>query len=319
MKSDEEYFLRLQYIPAAQLVQINTKWRISKEEGFPIGLTTGRWKKSNQEEQSEEIKRVQLYTTDTADALYIQPIKSLALEPDGVVTMQYALKRAIESVFQVESNEIGVCQMGDPKMPNMFLYEASEGSLGILSQFVENKDLFLEVVKEAYKLLRYDDEDYDEPASYSDLLSYYNQRDHLRIDRFLIKDALEKLMSCQIELANASGKSYKEQYQTLMRSMDPNSDTEKKFLKYLYDNGLKLPDSAQKRVEGIYVQPDFFYEPDVWVFCDGTPHDKPAIKQKDKELREAIRNRGQQVFVYYYLDDLTQITSNRPDIFKKVK
>jgi len=319
MKSDEEYFLRLQYIPAAQLVQINTKWRISKEEGFPIGLTTGRWKKSNQEEQSEEIKRVQLYTTDTADALYIQPIKSLALEPDGVVTMQYALKRAIESVFQVESNEIGVCQMGDPKMPNMFLYEASEGSLGILSQFVENKDLFLDVIKEAYKLLRYDDEDYDEPASYSDLLSYYNQRDHLRIDRFLIKDALEKLMSCQIELANTSGKSYEEQYQTLMRSIDPNSDTEKKFLKYLYDNGLKLPDSAQKRVEGIYVQPDFFYEPDVWVFCDGTPHDKPAIKQKDKELREAIRNRGQQVFVYYYLDNLTEITAKRPDIFKKVR
>lgn len=319
IKSDDEYFLRLQYIPAAQLVQINTKWRINKEEGFPIGMTTGRWKKSNQQEESEEIIRVQLYTTDTADALYIQPIKSLALEPDGVITMQYALKRAIESVFQVESNEIGVCQMGDPKMPNMFLYEASEGSLGILSQFVEDKELFLKVITEAYKLLRYDDEDYDEPASYSDLLSYYNQRDHLRIDRFLIKDALEKLLSCHIELANAEGKSYEEQYDTLMRSIDPNSDTEKKFLKYLYDNGLKLPDSAQKRVEGIYVQPDFFYEPDVWIFCDGTPHDKPAIKQKDKELRDAIRNRGQQVFVYYYLDDLAEIISKRPDIFRKVR
>lgn len=319
VKSDDEYFLKLQYIPAAQLVQINTKWRINKEQGFPLGLTTGRWKKSNQPEESEEIRRVQLFTTDTADALYIEPIKALALEPDGVVTMQYALKRAIERVFQVESNEIGVCSMGDPKMPNMFLYEASEGSLGILSQFVEDKDLFIAVIQEAYNLLRYEDQDYIDPASYDDLLSYYNQRDHERIDRFTIKDALEKLISCKVELTGNDNIDYEEKYQKLMRAIDPNSDTEKKFLKYLYDNGLNLPDSAQKRVDGIYVQPDFFYEPDLWVFCDGTPHDKPAIKQKDKELREAITNRGHQVFVYYYLDDLAEIISSRPDIFKKVR
>lgn len=319
VKSDDEYFLKIQYIPAAQLIQINTKWRINKEQGFPLGLTTGRWKKSNQPEESEEIKRVQLYTTDTADALYIEPIKALALEPDGVITMQYAVKRAIEIVFQVESNEIGVCAMGDPKMPNMFLYEASEGSLGILSQFVEDKDLFIKVIQEAYNLLRYDNEEYIDPASYDDLLSYYNQRDHERIDRFIIKDALEKLLSCRVEISGNDNMDYDEKYQNLMRAIDPNSDTEKKFLKYLYDNGLKLPDSAQKRVDGVYVQPDFFYEPDVWVFCDGTPHDRPAIKQKDKELREAIINRGHQIFIYYYLDDLTEIISNRPDIFKKVR
>ena len=319
VKSDNDDFLKLQFIPAAKLIQINTKWRTAKEDGFPVGLTTGRWKKNNQEEQNEEIKRVQLKTSDTADALYIEPIKSLALSPEGIITLQYALKRALENLFQIESNEMGVTKMGDPENPNIFLYEASEGSLGILSQFVEDTAIFKATIKEAISLLQFDNPDYKDPASYNDLLSYYNQRDHADIDRFLIKDALEKLKVCDIEILGSGKKSYEDQYGLLLRTMDPNSDTEKKFLSYLYKNNLKLPDSAQKRVKGIYTQPDFFYKPDFWVYCDGTPHDKFDVQKDDKKKRDAIRNKGDQVFVYYYQDDLEKIISDRPDIFKKVK
>ena len=319
VKADDENFLKLQFIPAASLIQINTKWRTVKEDGFPVGLTTGRWKKNNQEEQNEEIKRVQLKTSDTADALYIEPIKALALSPEGIITLQYALKRALENLFQIESNEMGVTKMGDPENPNIFLYEASEGSLGILSQFVEDTAIFKAVIEEAISLLKFDDPDYKDPASYNDLLSYYNQRHHADIDRFLIKDALEKLKVCNIEIQGSGKKSYEDQYELLMRTIDPNSDTEKKFLNYLYEHNLKLPDSAQKTVTGIYVKPDFYYAPDFWIFCDGTPHDKPSIKEDDREKRDAIRNAGQQVFEYYYMDDLDEIISKRPDIFKKVK
>ncbi len=319
VQSDGENFLNLKFIPAAKLIQINTKWRTVKEDGFPVGLTTGRWKKNNQVEQSEVIRRVQLHTSDTADALYIEPIKALGLEPEGIITLQYALKRAIENIFQIESREIGVTHMGDPKQPNIFLYEASEGSLGILSQFVEKPEIFNDVIDEAISLLNYDDTEYEEPASYNDLLSYYNQRDHAYIDRFLIKDALEKLKVCKIEIQGSGKKNYEEQYQLLLRTIDPNSDTEKKFLEYLYDNNLKLPDSAQKTVAGVYVKPDFYYAPDFWVFCDGTPHDKPSIKDDDRQKRDAIRNAGHQVFEYYYQDDLDEIISKRPDIFKKVR
>jgi|TARA_B100002003_G_scaffold225571_1_gene231699 superfamily II DNA/RNA helicase len=319
VKTDNDNLLKLQFIPAANLIQINTKWRTVKEDGFPVGLTTGRWKKNNQEEQNEEIKRVQLKTSDTADALYIEPIKALALSPEGIITLQYALKRALENLFQIESNEMGVTKMGDPENPNIFLYEASEGSLGILSQFVEDTAIFKAVIEEAISLLKFDDPDYKDPASYNDLLSYYNQRDHADIDRFLIKDALEKLKVCNIEIQGSGKKSYEDQYELLLRTMDPNSDTEKKFLTYLYKNNLKLPDSAQKRVKGIYTQPDFFYKPDFWVYCDGTPHDDPEVQKKDKMKRDAIRNKGDQVFVFYYQDDLEKIISKRPDIFKKVK
>ena len=283
-------------------------------------MTTGMWKRSNQEDSKEEIRRVQLYTTDTADALYIEPIKALALQPEGIVTLQYALKRAIENKFQIESNEIGVTQMGATDHPNIFLYEASEGSLGILSQFVEDQALFHSVIEEAINICNFDDPKYDEPASYNDLLSYFNQRDHLIIDRFLIKDALEKLKVCNLEIiSNAGYNSYDEHYQKLMRVIDPNSDTEKEFLNFLYERGIRLPDAAQKRVEGIYAQPDFYYEPDIWVFCDGTPHDKPEIKEKDLQIRDAIRNKGDQVIEYYYKNSLDDLITKRSDIFKKVK
>ena len=323
IKNEGEDFLRIRFMPAARLVQINRKWSMSKEKGFLMGLTSGKWKsipKDGSQESTEENKFIQLFTYDTADALYIEPIKSLALDNNGVITLQYALKRAIENIFQIESRELGAELMGDEASPNIFLYEASEGSLGILSQFIEDKDVFKNVISEAIKVCRYDDESYKDEASYSDLLSYYNQRFHEVVNRFEIKDALEKLHICDVEIiTNASFNDYEEQYQQLQKGIDPNSDTELPFLDHLYNNGLRLPDSAQKTVDGIYCQPDFFYEPDVWVFCDGIHHDKPEVIKRDKEQRDAILNRGDQVIVYHYKDNLAEIIGRRPDIFKKVK
>lgn len=210
--------------------------------------------------------------------------------------------------------------MGDQKQPNIMLFEASEGSLGVLSQFIEDSRIFRQLIEEAIKICRFDDPSYTDPASYDDLLSYFNQPYHDKINRFTIKDALEKLLVCSVEIIGSGAKgSYDEHYQSIKRQCDPNSSTEHKFLDFLYERGLKLPDSAQKRVEGIFVQPDFFYEPNVWVFCDGTPHDKPDVKANDKAVRDAIRNRGNQVIVYYYKDDLDALVKGRPDIFKKVK
>jgi len=320
VKNDENNFLNLKFIPAAKLIQVNSKWRISPQDGFPIGLNTGQWKKQKQIETSTEpVKFIKLFGSDTADSLYIEPISTLALTHDGVITLQFALKRAIETLFQVESNEIGVTLMGD-QIPNIFLYEASEGSLGILSQFMEDPNLFKRLIDEAYKICKFEDKSYTDPASYDDLLSYYNQRYHLSIDRFEIKDALEKLKVCHLEINTSNAyPDYESHYQSLISQMDKNSSTELAFLKYLYKNGLRLPDEAQMRVDGIYSQPDFFYKPDIHVFCDGTPHDQSDTKEKDEKIREAIRNKGQQVIIYYYKDSLDSVISKRPDVFRKIK
>jgi hypothetical protein len=286
-------------------------------------MMTGFWKTGNLDdrgEDAEDIRNVKLYANDTADALYIEPIQPLGLDRAGVITLQYAFKRAIENVFLIESSELGVVSMGRPDQPNIFLYEASEGSLGILSQFATQAGVFHQVVTEAIRLLRYDDASYKDPASYDDILSYYNQRHHDEIDRFLIQDALHKLSACSLELqTNKQYSSYDNHYESLLRQLDPNSSTEREFLDHLYQNDLQLPDAAQKHVDGIYVQPDFFYEPDVWVFCDGTPHDDPQVKAEDQVKRQAILNRGDQVFVYYYKENLPERIASRPDVFRKVR
>ena len=208
-----------------------------------------------------------------------------------------------------------------PRSPNILLYEAAEGSLGILSQFVDDVEVFQKVVEQAIALCRYDDASYKGPASYDDLLSYYNQRDHKIIDRHLIKDALEKLRHVHASRCRPTPAytSYDDHYQAMLRGLDPNSSTERTFLDYLYHNGLRLPDAAQKRVDGLFVQPDFYYEPRIWVFCDGTPHDDPAVQADDEAKRQAIIAMGDEVWVYYYKDNLAETVAARPDIFRKVR
>jgi len=322
-RTSDTHLLNLRFIPAARLVNVNTRWRFRKTEGFPIGMTSGNWRGSLPDpdpDAREEYRLVKLWTSNLADALYIEPIKALGLDPDGVVTLQHALKRAVEAVFQVEPREIGVNTMGDPECPNILLYEAAEGSLGILSQFVEDVTTFRKVAETAERICRFDDKEYLAPASYDDLLSYYNQRDHQRIDRFLIRDAIEKLKVADIEIqASADFRDYEEQYQHMLRHLDPNSSTEQKFIDHLYKNGLRLPDSAQKRVPDIYCQPDFYYEPRFWVFCDGSPHDEPAIRERDEEQRQLIISRGDEVWAWHYTENLAARIAERPDIFRKVR
>lgn len=323
VRSSENSMLNLRYVPAARLVHVNCQWKSQQTEGFPMGMLSGDWRSSMPEADNnlrEDFRLVKLFTSNLADALHIEPVQPLGLSPDGVITLQHALKRAIEGVFQVEPNEIGVVSIGDPEAPNILLFEAAEGSLGILSQFVEKPEIFNAVIKQAIELCRFEDEKYKGPASYDDLLSYYNQRDHKIIDRHLIQDALNKLLICDVEIqTNINFGSYEDHYQSLLRVLDPNSSTERKFLDHLYKNGLRLPDAAQKRVDGLYVQPDFYYEPRIWVFCDGTPHDDPVIQADDEAKRQSIIAHGDEVWVYYYRDNLTEKVSARPDIFRKVK
>lgn len=316
------------YAPAARLVEINRKWRITKDsEGFPIGTVSGRWKQKREIEQPDPhdpAREVQLFTTITSDALYMVPTKTLALSPEGVISLSFALKRAIENLFQAESNEIATILMGEGESQNILIYEAAEGSLGVLSQLVENTNLLHQVFAEAYKICHFDQNTQtdlrpDLPrATYDDLLSYYNQRFHDQLDRYAIKSALELLMICQPDNTQ-NFNTYDEKYEFLKTHCDPNASTEKPFIDYLYKNGLNLPDGAQRYLEDYYAQPDFYYQPNVLIFCDGSVHDDSKVKEQDKRIRENLRNAGYDVIVWHYAESLEQLTERRRDIFFKVK
>lgn len=329
VKIGDEKLLHIHYFPSCRIFKMNLKWRASREYGYTINLDTGYWQSKKQKEEkgnADEIKDVKLFTSDTANALYIQPIKSLALGggSNGVITLMFAIKRAIENYFQVEPNEIGATIMGDEEAPNIFIYEAAEGSLGVLSQIVDSPSVYKAITTEAYKVCFFKNDVEEEgevlPATYDDLLSYYNQSYHQQIDRNLIRNALKNLKNSTVEIiSNKSFNSYDEHYQFLQASRDPNSSTEEKFLKFLYEKRIRPPDEAQPKVDQMFVRPDFFYKPNVFIFCDGTPHDNPNVKKDDIEKREALKNAGYQILSWYYKDSLDEFIAKRPDIFKTVK
>ena len=334
----DDPLLRLRYLPSAQIVYVNVKWRANEEEGFVLNKISGHWrghgfrervlagKEKSSKMKPEDLAVVKLYTTDTADALYIEPLKVLGLEYAGRVTLQYALKTAVERVFQVESSELGVTPIGNKEWPNLLMFEASEGNLGVMAAMVREKDKWRSVIEEAWKLCRFEDVDYTDKASYLDLLSYFNQSDHAVIDRFLIRQALERMREARVEVGASIAGTYEEQYRKLLATRDQFSSTEKVFLDYLYEHGLRLPDQAQRRIEGLYCQPDFYYASGpgknalpVHVFCDGTPHDTEPVAAHDSDQRTAILDRGEEYIVYNYRDSLDEVVARRPDIFRKVR
>jgi superfamily II DNA or RNA helicase len=330
----DDLLLRMYFIPTANIFQVNTRWKRSQKRGFPMGLRSGFWKREKEMENpgpnAEEIRRIMPYTTGNADALYIQPVARLNLDADATTTLLYALKRAVENLCQVEANEIGAYIMGETDRPNIFLFEAAEGSLGVLSQIARDPQAFLDIVQEAYKVCWFDQGQDVHPlgteapvASYDDLLSYYNQRDHDKINRFHIKEALELLIDCRIILPpKAEYRDLKHQKEVLVRESDKNSPLEAQFIEYLSQNGLRMPDKGQVRmsgVNGLYVQPDFVFEPNVAIFVDGSVHDKPEVRADDEIKRKALRNAGWQVLVWRYDESIEDFVKRRPDLFYKVK
>jgi len=334
----DDVLLKMRYLPSAELVYVNMKWRANKDDGFVLNRLSGHWKTHGFREnvlkgkekiskmKAEDLKIVRIYTTDTADALYIEPLKILDLDSSGRITLQYALKTAVERVFQVESSELGITPIGDPDCPNLLMFESAEGSLGVMAAMVREKNAWQKVIDEAWRLCRFDEDEYLDKASYNDLLSYYNQSDHAIIDRFLIRSTLIRLREARVEVGATDSGTYEDQYLRLVASYDTSSSTEKKFLDYLHEKGLRLPDEAQKRVEGLYCQPDFYYAPGkganplpVHVFCDGTPHDRENVMHRDKAQRDAIYDMGHDYIVYHYLDSLDDLVARRPDIFSKVR
>lgn len=327
VKAADQPLLHLIYGRSARLIQLNRRWRISTNDtGFTIGTRSGRWKRSDDANTQDPNARVQIFATDTADILYIQPISSLGLKPEGVTTLAFALKRAIELCFQVEESETGVWVMGQGDHTNIMLYESAEGSLGVLSKLAESGKELNRVFREAYQLLHFDlatrqDAAPDKPrASYDDLLSYYNQRYHEQLDRYVVKEALERLIDCTAE--PMTGKlSYQDQSRRLILDSDPNAATEEPLIRYLKKHGLRLPDRSQVNVPGYYVNADFVYDNDygpTLIFCDGSVHDRADVQESDAVKRKVLYDAGFDVIEWHHSEPIEQLVERRKDVFRKV-
>ncbi len=320
--------MKLFYAPAAKLILLNKKWRRGRDDGFDIGTKTGFFKTKKQVEKpnpEDPIQNIMLYTYDTSDVLYIQPVKSLGLSEEGVVTLQYALEKAIEKIYNIEPVEIDAKLMGSGENKNIMLYESAEGSIGVLKDISRNPIKLRDIFMEAYNICGYDfntkvDLYPSRPkASYDDLLSYYNQMDHGKIDRHSIIKALELLIASNPD--DTIGGTYEEKYEELSKGLHHRSPGERIFLDYLYQNGYRLPDYTNHNMEQFYVQPDFVYEKEkALIFVDGGIHKKSIVKADDEKKRRTIELAGFDVLVWDETsEEVSSFVTRRLDIFRKVR
>ncbi len=340
LKASGHPLLNLTFCQATLLIQVNKKWLRAKDEenGFVIGKVSGKWLRKveleNPEREKDPAITVRLHATDTADSLYLQPVEALELSDGGVISLTWALKRAIERVFQVEESEIEVWFMGPEGERNIFIFESAQGSLGILSQLAEDTGRLKEVFREAYRVIHYCPETKEDTApgkpkaSYDDLLSYYNQRYHDKLDRHSIKAALELLMICEADNTSSVSSRFtdrEEQYNWLLDNLDESSDLEKKLIDYLYRNRMRLPDDAQMNLStsaGYYVSGDFVYMDgdniEAIVFCDGSVHDEAGVQEDDRHKRQLLRDAGYDVIEWHYSELPDSLVKRRKDIFRKI-
>jgi len=323
--------LRLLYAPAATIAYINHGWK-ARPQGFLIHLDSGELLTDSEAEGSRSAsasaatppESVRLWVSETQDLLLVRFLNPQLREDDVVQTsLQYALQRGIEQTFQLEERELGVARLGEGPWKSLLFYEAAEGSFGVLRRLLEEPSALSEVAQAALALCHYNPDGTEQARScpqacYECLLSYTNQLEANLLNRRAIRDLLRQLAACQVQPRLRSPgseecRSYEEHLACLRARLQ--SELERLFLDFLEQNACRLPDDAQKSIPEPRCIADFFYRPNVLVFCDGPPHDTPHQRRIDEQQRRELLAHGFRVVVIRWDQDFQQQVCAYPEIF----
>ncbi|WP_216641397.1 DEAD/DEAH box helicase [Thermus scotoductus] len=319
--------LELQYAPAATILMVNHGWRARHTEGFLVDLETGELlsesdlKNGQHPTERRFVQRVNLCVQDTQNLLRLRLLEPrLRGDPVFETSLMYALEHAIEAAYQLEEAELVAEAVGEGEGRAIVFYEASEGGAGVLRRLVEEPNALSEVAWEALRILHFHPETGDDRAEdrhracYGCLLSFSNQLEAHLLNRYRVRDFLLQLTGRPVERSHGSRRR-EEHYRWLQERIDPRSDLERQLLDTLYHGGHRLPDEAQRGIPEPRCVVDFFYEPNVCVFCDGPAHDQPDQRARDEELRRRLRAKGYRVVVLRYDRDLGEQIRQYPDVF----
>lgn len=324
IKTADAQGFQLTYAPAATLLRVNHGGRSQKAHGFRVDFISGEVVSEDDLEsannRNRQIQIVRLSVQDTQNLLLLKPGDTdLFSKHEFLTTFRVALQRGIEQVYQLEENELAAESLGTDKHRAILFYETSEGGSGVLRRLIEEPKALAEVANAALKRLHYDEEGQNQnpdcvAACYECLLSYSNQLDSIYLDRRLVRETLLNLAGSPV-LVHMHGRTYFEHLQWLRSLTDSRSELERRFLQALSDHYRRLPDDAQRLIHEPRCVPDFFYEPNVCVFCDGSVHDEPAQRLEDERIRSELENRGYKVIVIRYDRNLEEQIRNYPEIF----
>ncbi len=311
--------LRLTYAPAATVMLINRGW-VGRPDGFLVNLDTG--------ELPTEVGppaagasppvRVNLAVQEAQNLMLIRLLDpELRANPVLEASLQYALKRGLEQAFQLEETELAVERVGDGEHRALLFYEAAEGGVGVLRRLVEEPGALALAAREALRVCHYDEAGTDlrpecSRACYECLLSYANQLESRLLDRRSVVGLLWRLARGRV-LPRVEGRSRAE-HLAWLRSR-AGSTFELAFLDALEQGGYRLPDDAQHSLAEPHCIADFFYGPNVLVFCDGPPHDQPDQQVRDLTLRRELVARGWRVITIRWGEDVAAQIRRYPDVF----
>ncbi|MCA9547931.1 MAG: DUF1998 domain-containing protein, partial [Myxococcales bacterium] len=299
--------------------RINLGWRRRKESaqlGFDLDIDRGYWAANEQRKDrapgqadpvTTNIQRVIPFVDDHRNALLFEPTDPMAA--DTFITLQVALKAAIQERYQLEDRELEAEPLPHAGAPQRILfYESAEGGAGVLRQLVEDPKAFPALMRLALARCHFDpDADFadlgpalDEPceaACYDCLLSYFNQRDHRRLDRSRLRP-LSGWADGTVALSPTP--LTRSQHRAALDARCQ-SELERAWLAQVDDLGLRLPDAAQKAVPAAECTPDFVYtSPPVAVFIDGPHHDRPDQRALDARQRDALFDLGIEPLVFRF-------------------
>jgi hypothetical protein len=331
--------LRALYLPQAQLWRVNHGWRKSTEQlGFIIDSASGRWRSRDDAEGENNggrgngilLSGLRPFVTDNRNILLLRPNSEAASDEGFLKSLAYALRHALQIEYQIEEREIAVEPIAREENENLLFWEAAEGGIGIWDRLIAEPREFTKLAARALEILHFDTatgqalpgwEERCTAACYDCLLSYSNQPHHRYLDRHKVRDFLFSLSRSEIAPI-ANGSTYDEYYRRLLGLIDPASSFERAFLEYLYNNELRLPDHAQHTpAADIPVQPDFYYErdgiPGICVFIDGPRHDDQDQAERDRLVREALKDQGFRIVAIKSGRTIADQVSENMDIFRR--
>lgn len=207
----DKSLLSLQYANSAEISRLNKGLKRRRDKnvlGFNIDPRTGYWAKSADEDSETDLPpdvvrpvKIVPIVRDRKNALLLRFDKPEQYEPETIATVQHALLRGIEVVFQLEEGEI----LGEPLPARdnrraILAYEATEGGAGVLTRLIDDPEAIKEIARTALEIMHFENVDAAITAGDADLLrekeggtcvrgcyrcllSYFNQPDHELITR----------------------------------------------------------------------------------------------------------------------------------------